>query len=47
MEVVWLAATYAAGIGAKAMRLPVLVGFLAAGLILSFFGVTATNLGGA
>ena len=43
MEVIWLATAYGAGLGAKALRLPVLVGFLAAGLILAAFGVTATE----
>ena len=43
MEIVWLSTAYAAGLGAKALRLPVLVGFLVAGLILAAFGVTATE----
>ena len=43
MEIIWLATAYGAGLGAKALRLPVLVGFLAAGLILAAFGVTATE----
>lgn len=43
MEILWLATAYTAGLSAKALRLPVLVGFLAAGLVLSAFGVTATD----
>ncbi len=43
MEVVWLATAYGTGLVAKTLRLPVLVGFLAAGLVLSAFGVVATE----
>ncbi|MEM7134525.1 MAG: cation:proton antiporter [Chloroflexota bacterium] len=34
---------YGAGVCAKALRLPVLVGFLAVGLVLAGFGITATD----
>ncbi|MBV7339211.1 cation:proton antiporter [Chloroflexi bacterium TSY] len=43
MELIWLTTAYGAGLGAKALRLPVLVGFLLAGLILAASGVTATD----
>jgi len=43
MEAFWLGSAYVAGLGAKALRLPTLVGFLAAGLLLSLAGVTATD----
>lgn len=43
MEIVWLGAAYSMGAGAKLLRLPVLVGFLAAGLLLAAFGVSATD----
>lgn len=43
MEIVWLGAAYGTGVVAKMLRLPVLVGFLAAGLLLAAFGVTITD----
>ncbi|MEM7128461.1 MAG: cation:proton antiporter family protein [Chloroflexota bacterium] len=43
MEIVWLVTAYSAGVIAKLMRLPVLVGFLAAGLFLAALGITATD----
>lgn len=43
MEVIWLSAAYGTGLVAKFLRLPVLVGFLAAGLLLAIFGVSTTE----
>ncbi len=43
MEIVWLGAAYGTGLLARTLRLPVLVGFLAAGLLLALFGVTSTQ----
>ncbi|MEZ4709843.1 MAG: cation:proton antiporter family protein [Caldilineaceae bacterium] len=43
MELIWLTTAYGAGLGAKALRLPILVGFLAAGLVLAALGVRSTE----
>ena len=44
MELVWIAAAFGAGLLAKVMRLPTLVGYLAAGLVLGLAGVESTDL---
>lgn len=44
MEAFWVAIAFVAGLVAKAARLPTLVGYLAAGLLLSASGVTVTDL---
>lgn len=44
MDVFWIAIAFLAGLIAKVLRLPTLVGFLGAGLILSLFGITSSNL---
>lgn len=43
MEILWLAAAYILGVGVSKIKLPPLVGFLGAGIILSFFGYEATD----
>ncbi len=43
MEILWLAAAYVLGIGVSKLRIPPLVGFLAAGIFLSFFGYETTD----
>lgn len=44
MDLIWIVAAFIAGIAAKAMRLPTLVGYLAAGLILALFGVQSNDV---
>jgi predicted Kef-type K+ transport protein len=44
MDLIWIVAAFLAGMVAKALRLPTLVGYLAAGLILTFFGVESNEL---
>ena len=44
MDLVWLVAAFSAGIIAKAVRLPTMVGYLAAGLVLALFGVESDTL---
>jgi predicted Kef-type K+ transport protein len=44
MDIFWIATAFLAGLIAKAVRLPTLVGFLGAGLVLSLFGITSSNL---
>jgi len=39
MDVVWIAVAFVAGIGARAVRLPTVIGYLLAGLVLSVVGV--------
>ena len=43
MTLIWLLAAFIAGMAAKAVRLPTLVGYLAAGLVLTLFGVTGDS----
>jgi predicted Kef-type K+ transport protein len=43
MEILWLAAAYVLGMAVSRIKLPPLVGFLAAGIILSFFGFETTD----
>lgn len=49
MEALWIGIAYVSGLAARALRLPSLVGFLAAGLVLSIAGVapseTLTQIG--
>lgn len=47
MDLIWIVAAFLAGMVAKTLRLPTLVGYLAAGLILTFFGVQSNELIGA
>jgi predicted Kef-type K+ transport protein len=44
MDLVWLVAAFSAGIVAKAVRLPTMVGYLAAGVVLALFGVESNTL---
>jgi predicted Kef-type K+ transport protein len=44
MDVFWIAIAFLAGLIAKALRLPTLVGFLGAGLVLSLFGISSSDL---
>jgi predicted Kef-type K+ transport protein len=44
MELIWLVAAFLSGMVAKAIKLPTLVGYLAAGLVLAFAGVESTPL---
>ena len=44
MDVFWIAIAFLAGLIAKGLRLPTLVGFLGAGLVLSLFGITSSDL---
>lgn len=44
MELIWIVAAFVAGFAARAVRLPTLVGYLAAGLALSLFGVQSNAL---
>ena len=44
MELIWIVAAFLAGVAAKALRLPTLVGYLAAGLVLGVFGVQSSGL---
>lgn len=43
MEVLWLAAAYILGMGVSKLKLPPLVGFLGAGILLSLFGFESTD----
>ena len=43
MEILWLAAAYVLGMAVSRIKLPPLVGFLGAGIILSFFGFETTD----
>lgn len=43
MEVLWLAAAYVLGMGVSKLKLPPLVGFLGAGILLSLFGFESTD----
>jgi predicted Kef-type K+ transport protein len=44
MDLIWIVAAFLAGMVAKAVRLPTLVGYLAAGLIMALFGVQSNEL---
>lgn len=44
MDLIWIIAAFLAGMVAKAVRLPTLVGYLAAGLVLALFGVESNEL---
>ncbi|MEM9775387.1 MAG: cation:proton antiporter [Chloroflexota bacterium] len=44
MEIIWIASAFAAGMVAKMVKMPTLVGYLAAGLVLAVFGVESSNL---
>ena len=44
MELIWLIAAFLSGMVAKAVKLPTLVGYLAAGLVLALFGVESSPL---
>ena len=44
MELIWIVAAFLAGAVAKLVRLPTLVGYLAAGLVLALFGVQSNEL---
>lgn len=44
MDLIWFIAAFLAGLAAKAIRLPTLVGYLAAGLILALMGVESNEL---
>ncbi len=44
MEIIWIGAAFLFGAAAKAVRLPTLVGYLAAGLVLALFGVQNNDL---
>ncbi len=44
MDLIWIIAAFLAGIAAKAIRMPTLVGYLAAGLVLSLFGVQSNAI---
>ena len=43
MEILWLAAAYVLGMAVSRLKLPPLVGFLGAGIVLSFFGFETTD----
>ncbi|MFN1835780.1 cation:proton antiporter [Balneola sp. MJW-20] len=43
MEILWLLMAYIFGLGVSRLKLPPLVGYLLAGIILSFFGITPTD----
>lgn len=43
MDLTWVVAAFLAGAAAKALKLPTLVGYLAAGLLLSVFGVQSNE----
>jgi predicted Kef-type K+ transport protein len=47
MDVIWIVAAFAAGFVARQLRLPTLVGYLAAGILLSLAGVQTSSLIGA
>lgn len=44
MDLIWIAAAFLAGMIAKAIRLPTMVGYLVAGLVLAMFGLESNNL---
>ncbi len=44
MEIIWIVVAFIAGLAAKVLKLPTLVGFLIAGLVLALFGVSSTTL---
>lgn len=44
MDIIWIVAAFIAGLAAKAIRLPTMVGYLAAGLILALFGAESNDL---
>ncbi len=44
MEIIWIVVAFIAGLMAKVLKLPTLVGFLIAGLVLALFGVSSTTL---
>ena len=44
MEIIWIVVAFIAGLVAKTLKLPTLVGFLVAGLVLTLFGVSSTTL---
>ena len=43
MELIWIFAAFLAGMGAKLIRLPTMVGYLVAGLVLAYLGVQSTD----
>lgn len=43
MDLIWIIAAFIAGLAAKMVRLPTLVGYLAAGLVLALFNVESNN----
>ncbi len=43
MEILWLGIAYVLGMGVKQLKLPPLIGYLIAGVILSAFGITDEN----
>ena len=44
MDLIWIIAAFSAGMVAKAVRLPTMVGYLAAGLVLALLGVQSNEL---
>ncbi len=44
MEILWIASAFAAGMAAKFIKMPTLVGYLAAGLVLAVAGVESSDL---
>jgi predicted Kef-type K+ transport protein len=43
MELIWIFAAFLAGMGAKLIRLPTMVGYLAAGVVLAYLGVESSD----
>jgi predicted Kef-type K+ transport protein len=43
MELLWIFAAFLAGMGAKLIRLPTMVGYLVAGVVLAYLGVQSTD----
>lgn len=43
MDLIWIVAAFLAGLAAKTLKLPTLVGYLAAGLVLALFGIQSND----